>query len=279
MKKGSIQVLTFFVLSITIDQCFAQMNEFGLSFGGSEYFGDLNTNTSFQFTNPAVGIFHRINFDSRISVKTQFNYTRLEASDSKSVDAYQKARNLSFYSNIIEGNTQFEFNFLDFKSNSPKFKFTPYFTAGISVFSFDPIAEFNGSKFRLQPLGTEGQGYPEYPDREKYKLLSTAFTIGGGMKYRLNKNWNFWCEMVNRNTHTDYLDDVSTTYPDAVVLLNEGGPLVESLSDRSAEVGGEPIGLPGKQRGDSKTKDDYFMFNVGFSFVIVKNRCPFFKHY
>jgi len=131
----------------------------------------------------------------------------------------------------------------------------------------------------LQPLGTEGQGYPEYPDRKKYKLTSTAFSVGGGMKYRLNKNWIFWCEAVNRNTHTDYLDDVSSTYADPLVLLNEGGPLVEALADRSVELGGEPVGLSGKQRGDARRRDDYLIFNIGFSFTIVKNKCPFFPHH
>ena len=257
----------------------AQRNEVGLSFGGTEYFGDLNTNTSLQFTNPVAGVFDRFNFDSRISIKSQFNYTRLAASDSKATNKWQQTRNLSFFTDVMEWNNQLEFNFLDFKSSSPKFKFSPYFTAGFSVFSFDPMAEYNGNKFHLQPLGTEGQGYPEYPDRKKYKLTSTAFSVGGGMKYRLNKNWIFWCEAVNRNTHTDYLDDVSSTYADPLVLLNEGGPLVEALADRSVELGGEPVGLSGKQRGDARRRDDYLIFNIGFSFTIVKNKCPFFPHH
>jgi hypothetical protein len=82
---------------------------------------------------------------------------------------YQVTRNLGFASSIYEVSAQFEFNFLPYttipySSMNAKHKFSPYLMAGFGVFHFNPFAKYNGEKVFLQPLGTEGQGYPEYPD-------------------------------------------------------------------------------------------------------------------
>ena len=65
----------------------------------------------------------------------------------------------------------------------------------------------------LQPLGTEGQGTTAYPDRKKYSRTQIAIPMGGGVKISLNDNLNIAFSFSARKTYTDYLDDVSTTYP------------------------------------------------------------------
>ena len=96
-----------------------------------------------------------------------------------------------------------------------------------------------------------------------------AFSIpfGVGVKYCINERINVGFEIVHRVTGTDYLDDVSTTYVDPSIFptLPDGDPSpAYLLHDRSYEVG-EPIGIPGRQRGVRHRKisllQEYFIFH------------------
>jgi len=150
-------ILVFSVLSLGLS---AQQNEFGLWGGFANYFGDLNTQTSFRYIHPAFGGYYRYNYDTRLSAKLSVAYGKVEGNDVTAGNYYQRQRNLSFFSNIFEASVTGEFNFLDFNSSNPKFFFSPYLCGGFSVFSFDPKTYYNGSVYRLEPLGTEGQGLP-----------------------------------------------------------------------------------------------------------------------
>lgn len=90
------------VLFIGITGASAQRTEFGIWAGGSTYFGDLNTNTSFRLTKPATGVYDRINFNSRLSVKIMAAYAEVAGNDAYSGNYYQIHRNLSFTSPILE---------------------------------------------------------------------------------------------------------------------------------------------------------------------------------
>jgi len=248
--------------------------------GGADYFGDINAQTSLLFFNPAGGVFYRRNFDERISARVNLNAGRVWADDAYANNYYQVSRNLGFASNIYELSAQFEFNFLPYttipySSMNAKHKFSPYLMAGFGVFHFNPFAKYNGQKVFLQPLGTEGQGYPEYPDLKHYRRTSTAILMGGGFKFRIGRQTGLTIEGAIRKTFTDYLDDVSGVYADPVILYNEGGPDVAFLADPSVEVVSEPVGAPGKMRGDSSKSDDYFLLGIGFSYTFKPYRCPY----
>lgn len=253
---------------------FAQRYEFGAWLGGSTYFGDLNTNTSFRYTEPAAGLYTRYNLDTRIAAKLSFTYTGVKGMDSASDYYFEQRRNLSFYSSLWETEVQGEFNFMSYSSTNPKMKFTPYFLLGFGVFGFNPKTKFGDAVFELQPIGTEGQGYPEYSTKTPYKLIKPFWCIGGGFKFKASKTLSIFGEGAVRKTFTDYLDDVSTQYPDKLILQNEAGPLAVNLSDRSLELKGQPVGATNKYRGDSK-KDNYFFFGIGFSYTINNYKCPF----
>ncbi|MFN7593360.1 MAG: DUF6089 family protein [Bacteroidota bacterium] len=268
-------LLTALVITAFSFMGVAQQNEFGVVGGISNYFGDLNTNTSFQLMKPSFGAYYRYNYDSRLCAKLQLGFAKVEGNDALANNYYQIQRNLSFYSDIFEVALTGEFNFMDYDSKNPKHYFTPYLCTGISVFNFDPRTTFQGEEYRLQPIGTEGQGLPQYPDREPYKLVSRAWIIGGGFKFRINRYFSTFIEIANRKTRTDYLDDVSTTYADRQIMFSEGGPLKVLLSDRSLEVGDVPIGTTSRMRGDERKRDDYFMALLGLSFTINTYKCPF----
>jgi len=260
----------------------AQRWDFGAWAGGANYFGDLNTHTSLRFVNPAGGIFTRYIFDDRLSLRLNLNAGHVWADDQYSSDYYEWTRNLGFSSTIYELSGQLEFNFLPYENTftnsfSEKHHYSPYIFIGWGVFHFNPKAKYNGDMVKLQPIGTEGQGYPEYPDLKPYKRVSTAFLLGGGIKFRVNKKLGMQIEGGVRKTYTDYLDDVSGVYADPIVLLHEGGATVAFLADPSAEVLPEPIGQAGKMRGDSSKSDDYFLFGVGFIYTLKSYKCPYQK--
>ncbi|HAP01522.1 MAG TPA: hypothetical protein DCQ93_06305 [Bacteroidetes bacterium] len=272
LQKLPIKI--FIWLSFLPASSFAQRYNFGTWLGGSTYFGDLNTNTSFKYTRPAGGLYVRYNFDTRICAKASFSYGGVKGMDSASDNYYQQQRNLSFYSSIWEISAQGEFNFMDYSSSKSNMFYTPYFLLGAGIFGFDPHAVYGNASYRLQPIGTEGQGYPEYPTAAKYKLTKPFIVVGGGFKLRVTKTFSMFGEAAVRKTYTDYLDDDGGLYPDHLVLYNEAGPLAVNLSDRSLELGGQPVGAAGKYRADNK-RDDYFFFGIGVSYTINTYKCPF----
>ena len=106
--------------------------------------------------------------------------------------------------------------------------------------------------------------------------MAISFPIGAGIKYSINERINIAFEILHRISNTDYLDDVSTTYPGlAAFPLNPDGSTSQAalLSDRSYETG-EPIGIAGRQRGNSQQKDQFItaMFHVTFN--LQSYRCP-----
>ena len=106
--------------------------------------------------------------------------------------------------------------------------------------------------------------------------MGISFPIGAGIKYSINERINIAFEILHRVTTTDYLDDVSTTYvgPAAFPTNPDGSPSrAFLLSDRSYETG-EPIGIAGRQRGNSKQKDQFVTAMFHITFNLQSYRCP-----
>lgn len=267
-------VLLFTVTKIDAQNYYSG-SEYGISFGGSQYFGDLNDEYGFRFIRPAVGGFARYHLNPFIALKAAVNYTHVGYYDKYSSNVYNQKRNLSFQSNIFEAVVQAEFNFFRFSTGEIGNRWTPYLTGGVGVFYYDPWAELNGKKYNLRKLGTEGQhaGF----DERKYNSFAMCFPVGVGFKYWLRPGLNIGFEIADRITTTDYLDDVSTTYVGSNYFPND--PQVQNpayfLQDRSLEVTpSDPLGRAGKQRGNSSTNDQYLMFVFNLSFQLKVYKCP-----
>jgi hypothetical protein len=191
-------------------------------------------------------------------------------------------RNLSFATNIYEFSLQGDFNFFKFIPGDLYKRYTPYITFGVGVFNYDPYAYYQGQKFFLRSLGTEGQGSATYPGRRPYSTMGICFPIGVGYKYSLNSKVNIGFEVVYRFTNTDYIDDVSTTYAGAAAFPNlppsqgfpNGQPSVAGILQDRSYVYGTPIGTPGKQRGYSNQKDSYVMAELMVSVNLTSYKCP-----
>lgn len=271
------KLLFLFVLlaGTTHAQMFFGAGEYGIFAGGSQYFGDLNDKYGFQHVRPAFGGFARYHLNPFIAVRANLGYTNVGYDDKLSSNVFNKTRNLNFRTNIFEFSVQSEFNFTKFMTGDQQHRFTPYLTGGIGVFYYNPYSTFNGERYNLRQLGTEGQNTGLYNDR-KYSHFSLCFPVGAGVKWWIRPGLNLGFEVANRLTLTDYMDDVSTTYVGEQYFPND--PLTPNpgyyLQDRSGEVNGQKLGREGKQRGNSSTKDQYMFFVINLSFQLKVYKCP-----
>lgn len=257
-------------------QTFYSGTEYGVSFGGTQYFGDLNSNYGFKEIKPVVLAYTRIHLNPYISLRGSLGYTSVGYDDKYSNNPFQRERNLNFKSDIVEALAQAEFNFFSFATGEKESRFTPYLTGGIGAFYYNPYTTYNGVKYYLRPLGTEGQlvGY----SGNKYGDVALCFPLGAGVKYWVRPGMNIGAEISDRLTTTGYLDDVHTTYVGAD-KFSQGPPGYTNpayvLQNRTLEVNpNSTLGEAGKQRGNAASKDQYMMFVINFSFQLKVYRCP-----
>lgn len=243
----------------------AQDWEAGGWIGGTYSFGDINSETKFDEPNIGFGILTRFNFNRRLSLKLSGSYGKIEGADIYSTEPFQQQRNLSFRSNIFDGTAQFEFNFLKYEHGDPDHSFTPYLFGGMSIFWFNPEAEYNDQWIALQPLGTEGQFRGD-----EYNLIQPAMAYGGGFKFDITYKWSINIEVSARYLFTDYLDDVSTLYPDLDDLLEARGPIAVALADRSIN---QSVGESGRQRGNSQDTDMYMFAGITLAYNFANVKC------
>lgn len=275
-----MRLLIFILLVVALPlagvhaQTFYTGTEYGVSVGGSQYFGDLNDRYGFKTPNPAVGAFTRIHMNPYIAVRIGVNLTRLSYDDKLSNNAFNKTRNLNFQTNIAEAAIFTEFNFFRFMTGDPSSRWTPYLVGGAGVFYYDPYTTLDGRRYYLRTLGTEGQ-FSGYSDRS-YNSLSFMFPVGAGFKYWLRPGVNFGFEVSSRLTLTDYIDDVSATYAGAENFQSTPGFENPAflLQDRSREVSDVALGRAGKQRGNSSSTDQYLLVTFNLSFQLQTYRCP-----
>jgi opacity protein-like surface antigen len=237
-------------------------------FGGfSNYQGDLQ-NKPFTLDQAHLALGGGLSYDitSHIAIRGELKYGRIEAADRYNIPSLQK-RNLSFASKLYEASLLGEYTFLDMDFS----QISPYVFAGFALYHFSPYAfDTTGKKVFLQPLSTEGQGLPEYPDRKVYQRTQIAIPFGGGVKFRVRDNVNLGFEIGMRKLFTDYLDDVSTTYVDEATLLAAKGPKAVEMAYRGGELkNGNPNFPPsGATRGGAKYKDWYYFSGITLSIGI-----------
>jgi hypothetical protein len=276
LKQIILLLAALTTAATTYAQSFYQSREYGISAGGAHYSGDLNDHFGYERVMPSFGVFTRLHMNPFIALRFAANATRVSYDDKYSTNFYNKTRNLNFTSNIVEGVLQAEFNFFRFFTGELNSRFTPYITMGVGGFYYDPYTTYQGTKYYLRPLGTEGQD-AGFGDR-RYSKFAMCFPLGVGVKYWLKPGLNLGFELANRLTTTDYMDDVSKTYVgiDKFVSDPQNPNPAAALQDRSVEVSDQPLGRPNKQRGDPSTKDQYILFQVNLSFQLKSYKCPAF---
>ncbi len=271
MPKKSILILMIIISQLSV---FAQeqrgMLGFGLSAGASNYAGDLDDNFTLPFTGPGFGAHAIFLFRPRIHLRLAIYHGRITASDGSGVNlSGNQYRNLSFYSDINEGGVHVIYTLQSRKRGFTRRNFlAPYLFAGIAYFHFNPKRSVNGQVYELQKVGTEGQYLSgNYP--APYSLQQLSIPFGIGFTVKLSKNFDIGAEIGLRKTFTDYLDDVSTLYPDKQQLTDVQGPVAAYLADPSNNPD-EPQGKPDfSKRGNPNFKDWYVYSNIHLTYYFT----------
>jgi len=263
------------------------MWDYGFRLGVSNYLGDIGGNalTRRDFvsdmklaeTKFSGGLFIRRRLGESFGIKASLNYGRIAGADSLSTNYGRRGRNLSFRNNIYEFAVTTEYYFYQMNDLGHSYRyrndFKAYVFAGLAVFHHNPQAYYNGSWVDLQPLKTEGESTP-------YSLWQPSIPLGVGFYFTLNRKFRIGWELGWRKTFTDYLDDISGTYP-TTPLTN---PLAAALSNRSnSYITNDPSYLaqygPGQKRGDPSNKDAYIFTTIDFSYVIRGQSNFYHSHY
>jgi opacity protein-like surface antigen len=242
----------------------AQTWEIGGGIGGAGYMGDLNLNNPVKISGPSISGFFKRNFNGYLSARLNATLGTISAADSNSNSQQFRNRNLSFTTPLREISLMGEFNFMSYIPDAGKNKFTPYIYLGLGVVNYEPTTIYNGKKYYLKDLETEGE-------QKQYPKIAFSIPYGAGVKYNIWNKFTLGAEIGYRNPNTDYLDDVSGNYADK----SKSSAIAKALADRSGEKTGIYIGTPGTQRGDLSPHDTYFFTQITISYTFVTQRCYF----
>ena len=269
--------LTSFSQSITI----RNKVEVGLGLGPLVFLGDLGgakglgrtfiKDIDYPLIKLSKGLFVGVAPTEWLGFRLAVNTGMLEGDDKLAPnkggdEVFRLERNLNFRTKLLEGYAAVEFYpsvFLE-QYDDLKGKLRPYGIIGVGVYHFNPQTQDNsGNWVSLQPLHTEGQGFPEYPDRKNYKLTQMELPMGFGFKYYLKENMFIGLEVLHRKLFTDYVDDVSTDYIDPIYFDKYLSPANAALARQLNYRGTyssvtRPSDVVGAQRGDPKQNDAYF---------------------
>lgn len=236
--------------------------ELGLMLGVTNYFGDLSTNDfNRDEINDAYGIRFRYNHTRRVSFRAMFNYGALSGNDRYSPSELKRTRNLNFRSELYDLTLEAEYH-LSHYIFSDKNRFIPSISTGITIFHFNPKAQYNGKWYNLRDMGTEGQ---TSGNGKKYKLTQFALPVGASFKTMLGYNFIAELEVNFVKTFTDYLDDVSGKFTN-IAKVQAANPdtdpnAVSHFIDPSGGKFSE-----GARRGEPKNKDWYLLLGISLSY-------------
>ncbi len=241
---------------------FTNGNSWSYSFylGASNMLSDLGGNgensysdfrdIDYQALRPAIGIGVQ-HHNSNVTYSSELLFTQLVGNDAHTNNNSRSARNLSVRTDLIEANIKSEI--MPFKKGN---RFAGvYFNAGLGGIYFQPKAKYDGTWYKLRPLGTEGQNY--ISGLSPYKKFSVVIPFGTGYKFHLNRFTTLKVDLSLRKSFTDYLDDVSTTYGSTAQIAEAGGSIAGILSNRSGLST-----MEGSQRGNPQSKDNYYFIGV-----------------
>lgn len=218
---------------------------------------------------PNVGLYGAVMYKSIVEGRLQLVRGGIAGNDANSNTKSVINRNLSFSSTITELSLTASFHPVLLLNIDYLPALSPYLSAGVGIFSFNPSTIYKGEKIALRRMNTEGQNSAEFPARKQYSMRAMSFPMGGGLKYELSGIYNIRVEALYRLTTADYIDDVSLTYPKQSTLED---PLQKILSHRYLELNPRARDRKGARRGTGTSKDRFFSFNINFGYVLGREK-------
>ena len=235
--------------------------EVGPHVGVSYYMGDINPMLPFAQSQLQYGGLVRFNYDTRWTFRFDYSRATVTASDEKI--KWRPERGLNFTSVINDFSLTAEFNFLEYYTGNPKKNVSPYIFGGISVFQYTAFANVGDELIDLSNYATEALD----PNAKWYEKMfgktssiGVSIPFGMGVKFSLSRHMSATVEWRMQKTFTDYLDDVSTVYPEqhAVYTFEDGSTY--DLTDPS-----NINFIAGQQRGNSAFNDWFGMARVSLT--------------
>lgn len=264
-----------------------QYNSVGFSLNAMNYFGDLVPKVNFASlragaTRPNVGLSITRRFYPRVSGRLALAYGRIVGDDSKAADQndpnaqYRYNRNMNFRNDIFEGSGVVIVDLIENRNNYLKRPdFVPYVFAGLAGFHHNPQGEVKpasaggnptgltpGTFVDLQSLKTEGQS-------STYSLWQLSIPFGGGVRYRINRNFDAALEVGWRKTFTDYLDDVSGNFTAPGNLGTDAARYFGGGITRSTDGTFAGFRNPGQKRGTGNRTDWYVQTGISLNYILT----------
>ena len=262
MKKFTLTFSMLLMVAMTFARSFyAARRERSLILTGgtgtSTYYGELANPGNYINANLNLNVGLQYYFTNRISTRVEFNWFQLRGDDAKATpESGRIQRNLSFESSNLEISAVGMVNLFahgDRFYRRPNFNF--YGFLGVGLLYFNPKGKdlVTGEMVALAPLKTEGASY---------STVTFAIPFGVGGRIKLTPQINLAAEIGWRKLFTDYLDDVSTTYPGSASFTD---PVALRMSDkRDVSVQGTSGGV----RGNPKNDDAYMLLNAKIEYYL-----------
>ena len=251
MKRS---VFTFLLLVVSWTAS-AQFYELGLGGGGTLFHGDVGA-VAFN-AKGASGFVPNQSYSTATLRRqfnwhwsTRFNYTRgtIGSSDSRTKDDFKLARNIEFRTAVDEFALMTEFNYWPYTTGTKRNQ-TFYMFSGIALTFYNPQGEYNEEWVDLRQLGTEGQ-QTDLSDQLFYGESTITLPMGIGYRRSFARDWSMTAEIGWRRYGSDYMDDTSGDYVNAVDLAEERNAMAAYF----ANPGNVPYSN-GLARGNANTRD------------------------
>lgn len=227
--------------------------------GGSNFVGSRGVfDYNFRSNRLAGGLGLNLHTSGSFSFGLNFLATHLYANDAYSKQDFQKKRNLSVRTDLLEVDLVVEYRPFSRSKGFNRF----YVYSGVGGMYYQPKAKLNDDWYKLREMGTEGQYLAD--GKGPYAELQVVVPYGLGYKFRVAKSVSLIVDLGFRKTFTDYLDDVSTTYADPAALSATSSAIspAATLADRSAN--GMPVGTP---RGNRDKDDSFHVVSIKLEYI------------
>ncbi len=168
---------------------FSQIYEIGLTYGKSNFIGDVGNTTFINPNENTYGGIFKWNRSPRHSYRLSYIISTLSANDLNSKDPRRIERGYSFETPINEMSLGMEFNFFDFDLHDYEVLFSPYIYSGLVYTNFEEHILTNN----------------ELVNSKKNKS-TFGIPMVIGLKYRLHDKLVLSFEIGARYTFTDEID-------------------------------------------------------------------------
>lgn len=230
--------------------------------GTATYFGELSNPGTIINLQPNLNVGLQMYVSPRISVRSELNWFVLHGDDKLASESGREKRGLSFRSSCFEISGVGEVSLF---ANGNRYYRRPtvnfYGFGGIGLMYFNPVADYQGKSYSLQPLRTEGKSYSR---------VTPVIPFGLGARLKLTPNLNLAIEGGFRKTFTDYIDDVSDKYtapdpsdPIRAYFQNPNNPAYNPAATSNLNNANA-----GSKRGNPNSMDSYFLLNAKIEYYL-----------